>query len=171
VTRPEQVWVAEITSVRLHHEFLDLAVLMDVFPRGIRGWDPGRSPEGSPALVARKRALCRGGPAIHHCDPGVRDAAMASTAMPVGREVAIGLAAVGEPEEDGFAERLMRTIKGEGVDLSESEDLADARRPSGRFLDDVDTTKRIHSALGDLTPGEFEQQWVDMQRSESSVVT
>ena len=73
------------------------------------------------------------------------------------------MASVGEPEENGYAERLMRTIKEEEVDLSEYLDLADAWRQLKRFLDDVYNTKRIHSSLGYLTPSEFEQQWVDAQ--------
>ena len=98
-------------------------------------------------------------------------AATAYTESLVGEGVAISMAAVGKPEENGFAERLMRTIKEEEVDLSEYEDLADARRNLGRFLDDVYNTKRIHSALGYLTPAEFQQQWSDMRRSEAAVVT
>ena len=69
------------------------------------------------------------------------------------------MAAIGEPRENGYAERLMRTIKEEEVDLSEYHDFADAQRQIRRFLDDVYNIKRIHSALGYLTPLEFEQQW------------
>jgi putative transposase len=69
------------------------------------------------------------------------------------------MAAIGEPRENGYAERLMRTIKEEEVDLSEYHDFADAQRQIRRFLDDVYNAKRIHSALGYLTPLEFEQQW------------
>ena len=75
------------------------------------------------------------------------------------------MAAVGEPEENGFAERLMRTIKEEEVDLSEYMDYADAYRQLGRFLDGVYNYKRIHSSLGYLTPVEFEQQWRSKQRA------
>src|SRR5512135_2239632 len=64
----------------------------------------------------------------------------------------------------GVVERLWRSVKGKEVDLTEYEDLADARRHLGRFLDDVYTTKRIYSALGYVTPAEFEQQWIDMQQ-------
>jgi putative transposase len=59
----------------------------------------------------------------------------------------------------------MRTIKDEEVALTEYQGLADARRQLGRFLDDVYTTKRIHSALGYLTPAEFEQQWLEMRHT------
>jgi putative transposase len=78
-----------------------------------------------------------------------------------GRGVAISRADVGVPEEDGYAERLMRTIKEEEVDLTEYADRPDAGRQLGRFLDQVDNTKRIPSALGSLTPSEFEQRWLD----------
>ena len=71
------------------------------------------------------------------------------------------MAAVGTPEENGFAERLMQTLKAEEVDLSENEDLADARRQRGRFLDGVYNTKQIHSSLGHLIPAEFPQQWMN----------
>jgi transposase InsO family protein len=72
---------------------------------------------------------------------------------------AISMAAVGVPEENGFAERLMRTIKEEEVALTEYRNYPDARRQLGRFLDAVYNRKRIHSALGYLTPAEYEQQW------------
>jgi len=68
--------------------------------------------------------------------------------------------------ENGYAERLTRTIKEEEVDLTEYEDFADALRQLGRFLDEVYNRKRIHSSLGYLTPSEFEQQWIDMRRAE-----
>ena len=73
--------------------------------------------------------------------------------------VTLSMAAVGEPRENGFAERLMRTIKEEEVDRSEYQDFADARRQIGRFIDAVYNVKRIHSSLGYLTPQEFEIQW------------
>ncbi len=65
----------------------------------------------------------------------------------------------GQPEENGYAERLMRTIKEEEVDLSEYQDYHDAHQQIGRFIEDVYMTKRIHSALGYLTPTEFEVAW------------
>lgn len=159
VERPEQVWVADITYVRLRDDFVYLAVLMDVFTRAVRGWELGRSLDGALTLAALARALRRGPPAIHHSDQGVQYAADGYVRRLTGRGVSISMAAVGKPEENGHAERLMRTIKEEEVALTEYADFADARRQLGRFLDAVYNRKRIHSALGYLTPAEFEQQW------------
>ena len=169
--RPDQVWVADITYIRLRKEFVYLAVIMDVFTRCIRGWHLGRSLEQELTLAALDRAFERGCPEIHHSDQGVQYAATAYVDMLTAREVKISMASVGEPEENGYAERLMRTIKEEEVDLSEYEDFSDAMRGLGRFLDDVYNRKRIHSSLGYLTPAEFEQQWIGMQRSQRSVAT
>ena len=166
VVRPDQVWVADITSIRLNKEFVYLAVLMDVFSRGIRGWHLGRSLEQELTITALRRALERGRPEIHHSDQGVQYAATAYVELLTAAGTQISMASVGEPKENGYAERLMRTIKEEEVDLSEYEDFADAWRQLGRFLDDVYNRKRIHSALGYLTPSEFEQQWIVMQRSQ-----
>jgi putative transposase len=170
-TRPEQVWVADITYIKLRKAFVYLSVLMDVFTRCIRGWHLGRSLEQELTLVALRRAYEHGRPEIHHSDQGVQYAAPAYVDMLKAREVKISMASVGEPEENGYAERLMRTVKEEEVDLSEYEDFGDAMKGLGRFLDDVYHRKRIHSSLGYLTPSEFEQQWITMQRSQTQVAT
>jgi putative transposase len=159
VTRPEQVWVADITYIRLRKEFVYLAVLMDVFTRRIRGWHLGRGLDQELTLVALRRALEGGCPEIHHSDQGVQYAATSYVELLTGREVKVSMASVGVPEENGYAERLMRTIKEEEVALSDYEDFADAQRQLGRFLDDVYNTKRIHSSLGYLTPEEFASEY------------
>jgi transposase InsO family protein len=165
VERPDQVWVADITYVRLKEEFIYLAVIMDVFTRTIRGWHLGRGLEQELTLTALGRALEQGRPEVHHSDQGVQYAANAYVEMLEAAGAAISMASVGVPEENGYAERLMRTIKEEEVALTEYQDLADAWRQLGRFLDDVYNTKRIHSSLGYLTPAEFEQQWIEKQRA------
>jgi putative transposase len=171
VTRPDQVWVADITYIKLRKEFIYLSVIMDVFTRCIRGWHLGRSLEQELTLTSLSRALERGCPAIHHSDQGVQYAATAYVAMLEGRRVKISMASVGEPEENPYAERVMRTIKEEEVDLTEYEDFHAALGGLGRFLDDVYNRKRIHSSLGYLTPAEFEQQWISMQQSQEPVAT
>jgi transposase InsO family protein len=166
VTRPDQVCVADITSIRLREEFVYLAVVLDVFTRRVRGWGLRRGLDQGLTLAALRRAM-RGGrrPEIHHSDQGVQYAATAYTDLLAGRWVAIGMAAVGKPEENGFAERLIRTIKEEEVDLSEYRDFGDACGQLGRFPDKVYDRKRIHSSLGYLTPAEFEQQWLRGQKA------
>jgi len=159
ISRPDQVWVADITYIRLRREFVYLAVLMDVFTRCLRGWHLGRSLDQGLTLAALERALVVATPQIHHSDQGVQYAATAYVERLQKLSVQLSMAAIGEPRENGYAERLMRTIKEEEVDLSEYHDFADAHRQITRFLDDVYNIKRIHSALGYLTPLEFEQQW------------
>jgi putative transposase len=159
ITRPDQVWVADITYIRLRREFVYLAVLMDVFTRSIRGWHLGRNLDQGLTLAALERALVVAVPQLHHSDQGVQYAATAYVERLQNLGVTLSMAAIGEPRENGYAERLVRTIKEEEVDLSEYQDFADALRQISRFLDDVYNVKRIHSALGYLTPREFEDQW------------
>jgi transposase InsO family protein len=160
VVRPDQVWVSDITYVRLLTEFVYLAVIMDVFTRSIRGWHLARNLDHDLTLTALKRALSDGHqPEIHHSDQGVQYAATAYVEILQACGVAISMAEVGEAWQNGYAERLVRTIKEEEVDLSEYRDYQDAYRQIGRFLDDVYMHKRIHSSLGYLTPAEFESQW------------
>jgi transposase InsO family protein len=160
VVRPDQVWVADITYIRLHAEFVYLAVIMDVFTRGVRGWQLGRSLDQTLTLRAVQRALAQHqAPEIHHSDQGGQYAATAYTQLLQEAQVRISMAEVGAAWQNGYAERLIRTIKEDEVDLAEYQDYHDARRQLGRFLDDVYAHKRIHSSLGYLTPAEFEGQW------------
>src|SRR5438552_2228704 len=169
IVRPEQVWVSDITSIGLREEFVYLAVLMDVFTRCIRGWHLGRSLDQSLTLRALERALAQYTPEIHHSDQGVQYAATSYTARLQATGVQISMAEVGAAWQNGYAERLMRTIKEEEVSLSEYEDYADAMRQIGRFLDEVYMYKRIHSSLGYLTPAEFESQWRQEQADQSAI--
>lgn len=166
VTCPDQVWVADITYIALQDEFVYLAVIMDVYTRAIRGWQLSRSLDRELTLTALRRALGERIPLIHHSDQGVQYACWDYTDLLLNHGVRISMAAVGKPEENGYAERLMRTIKEEEVDLSDYRNFHDAYQHLGRFLDDVYTHKRIHSALGYLTPVEFEAQWVEQRAAQ-----
>jgi transposase InsO family protein len=168
IDHPEQVWVCDVTYVRLGNGFVYLAVIMDVFTRAIRGWNLSRNLDTDLTLGALQRALSLCIPEMHHSDQGVQYAAQAYTDLLKHYNVQISMAAQGKPEENGYAERLMRTIKEEEVDLSEYSDFTDAYRQTGRFLEDVYNTKRIHSALGYLTPVEFQAAW---QRAQPVLVT
>jgi putative transposase len=159
IERPEHVWVADITYIRLQREWVFLAVLMDVFTRTIRGWHLTRGLDLSLTQVALERALQQHCPAIHHSDQGIHYAAPAYVQHLERAHIQVSMSDVGAAWQNGYAERLMRTIKEEEVQLSEYRDYADAYEQLGQFLDEVYSHKRIHSALGYLTPVAFEQQW------------
>jgi putative transposase len=165
VTRPDQVWVSDITYVQLCREDVYLAVIMDVFTRAIRGWHLGRSLDQFLTLTALQYALLDHSPLIHHSDQGVQYAATAYTNLLAAHGVQISMAAVGKPEENGYAERLIRTIKEDEIELFDYLDYHDAYRHIGRFLDEVYMHKRIHSSLGYLTPVEFERDWLTLSAS------
>jgi putative transposase len=159
IERPDQVWVADITYIHLHTEWVYLAILMDVFTRNIRGWHLTRSLDLSLTFVALERALQHHRPEIHHSDQGIHYAAPTYVARLERCGVQLSMADIGAAWQNGYAERLMRTIKEEEVEVSEYHDYADAYQQLGQFLDQVYTHKRIHSALGFLTPAEFESGW------------
>ena len=132
---------------------------MDIFTRSIRGWElAGNRLEDLPK-AALQRALEHHRPEIHHSDQGVQYAATGYVSLLQATQVQISMAAQGTPTENGYTERLMRTLKEEEVSLHEYEDLNDARAHIAHFLDDVYMTKRVHSALDYLPPVEFEAQW------------
>lgn len=168
ITRPDQVWASDITYIRLQRDFVYLAIILDVFTRSIRGWCLSHSLDQQLTLTALRRALTLGVPEIHHSDQGVQYAAYAYTDLLKEHAVLISMAAVGQAEENGYAERFMRTLKEEEVDLSEYLDFQDALCQLGQFIDDVYMNKRIHSALGYLTPVEFETAWRLSQLVEAS---
>jgi putative transposase len=159
IVRPDQVWVSDITYVHLRSECVYLAVIMDVFTRAIRGWHLSRSLDQQLTLVALQCALVRHTPDIHHSDQGLQYAAKAYTDLLDHVGAQISMAKVGAAWQNGYAERLMRTIKEEWVDLSDFQDYAEALVHIGYFLEQVYMHKRIHSALGYLTPVEFEARW------------
>ena len=159
IVRPDRVWVSDITYIRLRDEFVYLAVIMDVFTRSIRGWHLGRGLDQSLTLIALDRALAEHKPEIHHSDQGIQYAATAYIDMLLAVDAEISMAECGQAWQNGYAERLIRTIKEEEVDLSDYEDYNDARFHLAQFLNDVYVHKRIHSSLGYLTPAEFEERW------------
>jgi transposase InsO family protein len=156
VTRPEQVWVSDVTYIRLGQGFVFLAILLDVFTRCIRGWHLSTACDTELTLAALRLGLADRVPEIHHSDQGGNYAAHAYIDELRKYQIQISMAAVGKAEENGYAERFMRTIKEEEVDLSDYRDFADAQKQIRRFIEDVYNHKRIHSSLGYLTPVEFE---------------
>lgn len=160
ITWPNQVWVSDVTYIRLELDFVYLAIIMDVFTRLIRGWHLGRSLEQALTINALQKALHNHSPPqIHHSDQGVQYTSHLYTQLLIENHVRISMSEVGQAWQNGYAERLMRTIKEEEVELQDYQDFDDALANIKNFIESVYNTKRIHSSLGYLTPAEFEADW------------
>ena len=158
VSRCDHVWVGDITYVRLKGHFIYVAVVMDVFTRMIRAWHLSQHLTQSLTLKPLEDALHRSVPEIHHSDQGVQYLSNVYISTLRCHEIEISVARRGCPWENGYAERLIRTLKEEEVHLNAYEDIHEARARIGHFITQVYNQKRPHSALGYLTPVEFEQQ-------------
>ena len=158
VSRQDQIWVADITYIRLKERFIYLCLLMDVFTRLIRAWHISQHLNQSLTLKPLKEALSHSVPEIHHSDQGVQYLSKVYVATLEAHGVEISVAHRGRPWENGYAERLIRTLKEEEVHLNDYQSITEARDRIGDFITNVYNLKRPHSALGYLTPMEFEQQ-------------
>jgi putative transposase len=160
VTGLDQLWVADITYIRLRAEFVYLAVILDVCSRRVIGWALGRSLEDDLALGALRQALQQRRPApglVHHSDRGVQYASREYTALLEAHAITISMSRKGNPYDNAIAESFMKTLKYEQVYREDYEDLREARTSIQRFLEQVYNEKRLHSALGYLPPAEFER--------------
>lgn len=156
ITRPNQAWMADITYIRLGRRFIYLAVILDAYTRGLRGWHLSRSLEKDLTSIALEMALARHpAPDIHHSDQGSQYATPDYTGL-LPETTQISMSAVGQPTENGLAERFIRTLKEEHIDYTEYQDFDDAFEQLAHWLEVEYMTERIHSALGYLTPAEFE---------------
>ena len=161
VCQCNQVWVGDITYVRLKGHFVYVCLLMDVFTLMIRGWYLSQHLTQSLALKPLEVALGQGIPEIHHSDQGVQYLSDAYVSMLRHHGIEISMARRGCPWENGYAERLIRTLKEEEVHLNDYENIHEARNRIGHFIEHVYHQKRPHSALDYLTPMEFQKQNLD----------
>jgi len=157
----DQLWIADITYLRLRQEFIYLAVLLDAFSRRCIGWALGRTLESELARAALQMALERRTVQpglVHHSDRGVQYACAEYTKLLKTQEIRISMGRRGNPYDNAQAESFLKTLKYEEVYLWEYQDLSEARVRIGHFLEEVYNEKRLHSALGYVPPVEFERQ-------------
>lgn len=160
LNRLNQLWVADITYIRLMCEFVYLAVILDAFSRRVIGWALGRTLEADLTVEALSKAIGRGRVEpglVHHSDRGIQYASKAYTEMLSAHGIRISMSRRGNPYDNAKAESFMKTLKYEEVYRTEYRDFRDARRQIGQFIESVYNRKRLHSALGYLPPAEFEQ--------------
>lgn len=156
-TRPNQIWVADLTYIRYGRDFFYLALILDAYTRAVRGWHLSEylTCEGL-TLPALKQALAHDSPTIFHSDQGSQYAAWSHVEPLLDRCVTISMSETGQPTQNGLVERFIRTLKEEHVAYTEYDDFNDAQRQLKRWLEVEYMTERIHSSLGYLTPAEFE---------------
>ena len=160
VTDCNQLWVSDITYIRLLREFIYLAVILDAFSRRLIGWALERHLEAELALSALRMALSTRAVSaglVHHSDRGVQYACADYTDLLKEQGIRISMSRRGNAYDNAQAESFIKTLKYEEVYLREYETLDEARTYIGHFLEAVYNQKRLHSALGYLPPVEFEQ--------------
>ena len=159
LTRINELWIADITYIRLETEFVYLAVVLDAFSRRVIGWALDRTLEDDLAIAALQMAFDQRKPKeglTHHSDRGVQYASHDYTGLLKDHGVTISMSRKGNPYDNAFCESFMKTLKYEEVYRQEYRDLAEARASIERFIEKIYNGKRLHSALDYRPPIEFE---------------
>jgi putative transposase len=165
-TQVDQLWVADITYVRLAEAFVYLAVILDAFSRKVVGWAMADHLQASLALKALEMALqsrsVTPGGLVHHSDRGVQYACGDYIARLEQAGVQPSMSRIACPYDNAMAESFMKTLKAEEVDAAAYRDLTDASARIGQFIETVYNRQRLHSALDYLSPEEFEAHQPDL---------
>jgi putative transposase len=167
----DQLWVADLTYIRLELEFVYLAVILDAFSRRVIGWALDRMLESTLTLQALRMALKRRRPApglVHHSDRGVQYASRDYKQLLRDHGIRISMSRKANPWDNATCESFLKTLKYEEVYRTEYRDLADARASIGVFLEKVYNQKRLHSALAYLPPAEFERGLLAQNNKEAA---
>lgn len=161
VTDVNQVWVADITYIRIVAGFVYLAAILDVYSRKIVGWAISVSLDRKLTLAALQMAIKLRRPRaglIHHSDRGVQYLCKEYVELLKENEIHISCSRKGNPYDNAFAESFMKTLKSNEVDLQNYRDIWDVLDRVPEFLDDIYNERRVHSRLDYLSPNEFEQK-------------
>jgi len=159
LTGVDQLWIADITYIRLEEEFVYLAVILDAFSRRVIGWHLAAEMDVSLTLSALQMALRQrtvGPGLVHHSDRGVQYAAHDYTQLLKDNAIEISMSRKANPWDNAACESFMKTLKYEEVHRTEYRNLAHVRTAIGTFLEKVYNQKRLHSALNYCSPVEFE---------------
>lgn len=160
VTGLNQLWVGDITYIRLRQEFIYLAILLDAFSRRCLGWALARYLDARLSLAALKMALSTRtftpGQLTHHSDRGVQYACRDYVEVLQQNQITISMSRIGNPYDNAIAERFMRTLKYEEIYLNDYDSFAEVFSSVQHFIERVYNSKRLHSALGYLSPIAFE---------------
>lgn len=158
-----QLWVADITYIRVLREFIYLAVILDAFSRRCLGWQLGQTLEVELVIGALQMALCRRKiepGLVHHSDQGVQYCSREYIELLEKSGIRISMSRRGNPYDNAKVESFIKTLKVEEVYIYEYENIQEAKRRIENFLEKVYNQKRLHSALGYVPPAEFEQTFL-----------
>ena len=154
-----QLWVSDITYIRLRREFVYLAVILDAYSRRCIGWALSRHIDTQLTLKALRLALANRTVQpglVHHSDRGVQYAAADYVALLQAHKIQISMSRTGNPYDNAKAERFMRTLKYEEVYLNDYDTLSEVLVSVQHFIEAVYNRKRLHSSIGYRPPAEFE---------------
>ena len=162
--RLNELWVADITYIRILLGFVYLAVILDACSRKAIGWAISKSIDRTLTISALKMAVEQRKPdvgCIHHSDRGVQYAAQEYVDLLKTHKFLISMSGKGNPYDNAMAESFMKTLKYDEVYLSEYRTFEDVLENVPAFIENVYNTKRLHSSIGYLPPSEFESRWLE----------